>query len=92
MFENKETKRREGERGNSENVSLPLSAGAYNTVHITQYNLACDGYMESTFCCVRARFLGMETKKLFSLLWYIQRYLIMYVFKNLNLLLNKYVA
>jgi hypothetical protein len=31
------------------------------------YNLAGEGYMESTCCCVQARFLGMETKKLFSL-------------------------
>jgi hypothetical protein len=47
MFENKETKMREGERGNSENVSLPLSAGAYNTVH---HNLACDGYIHLLLC------------------------------------------
>ncbi len=30
-------------------------------------NLAGEGYIESTCCCVQARFLGMETKKLFSL-------------------------
>jgi hypothetical protein len=43
------------------------------------HNLACDGYIESTCCCVQARFLGMETKILFSLLWYIQRYLKKYL-------------
>jgi hypothetical protein len=50
-----------------------------------------DGYIESTCCCVQARFLGLEIKipVLFSLLCYIQHYL---VFKALNLFLNKYVA
>jgi hypothetical protein len=36
------------------------------------HNLALDGYIESTCCSVQARFLGMETKKLFP-------YLIMYL-------------
>jgi hypothetical protein len=31
----------------------------------THHNLAYDGYIESTCCCVQARFLGIE--KLFSL-------------------------
>jgi hypothetical protein len=26
---------------------------------------AVEGYIESTYCCVQARFLAMETKKLF---------------------------
>jgi hypothetical protein len=42
------------------------------------HNLACDGYIESTCCYVQARFLGME-KILFPLVWYIQRYFIMYL-------------
>jgi hypothetical protein len=42
-------------------------------------NMARDGYIEPTCCCVQARFLGMETKIRFSFLWYIQRYLIMYL-------------
>jgi hypothetical protein len=37
----------------------------------TYHNLARDGYIESTCCCVKAKFLGMETKILFSLSWYI---------------------
>jgi hypothetical protein len=53
----------EVERGKSENFSA-LSA------EVNQ-NLACDGYIESTCCCVQAIFLSMETKILFSLLWYI---------------------
>jgi hypothetical protein len=43
------------------------------------HNLAHVGYTESTCCCVQARFLGMETKILFALLWYMQYYLIMYL-------------
>jgi hypothetical protein len=42
-------------------------------------NLACDGYIESTCCFVQAIFLGMETKVFCSLLWFIQRYLIMHL-------------
>ncbi len=57
--------RKEEERGNSKNVSALFSWSLH---------LARDGFTESTCCCVRARFLGMETKLLFSLLWYIQCY------------------
>jgi hypothetical protein len=39
---------------------------------------APDGYIESTCCCVPARFLGYGNKNLFPLFWFIQRYLIMY--------------
>jgi hypothetical protein len=41
-------------------ISRPLSW----SVH---HNLAGEGYIESTCCFVKARFLGMQTKKLFSL-------------------------
>ncbi len=54
------------------------------------HSLTRDGYIESTYCCVQARFLGLETKILFSLLLYIQRYLIMYL--RFELVLNKYVT
>jgi hypothetical protein len=47
--------RREGERGNSENVS-DLSAGAYNTTWLVMVTLSQP---------VQARFLGMKTKILF---------------------------
>jgi hypothetical protein len=50
---------REGENRKREWV-CPLSWGIH-------YNLAGEGYIESTCCCVQARFLGMETKKLFPL-------------------------
>jgi hypothetical protein len=36
------------------------------------HNLARDGYIEFTCCCVQARFLGKETKILFLLFPYIQ--------------------
>jgi len=36
------------------------------------HNITRDGYIESTCCCVQARFLGMETKIHFTLLWYVQ--------------------
>ncbi len=32
------------------------------------YNLARDGYIESSCCCVQTKFLGMETKILFPFL------------------------
>jgi hypothetical protein len=62
----------EGERGHSKNV-FTLSAGAYTTTWLMVVT-----YVVATCCCVSARFLGMKTKILFSLLWYIQRYL-MYI-------------
>jgi hypothetical protein len=40
------------------------------------YNLAPGGYIESSCCCVQASFLCKETKILYPLSWYIQRYLI----------------
>jgi hypothetical protein len=43
------------------------------------HNVVHDGYIEFTCCCVQAKFVGMETKILYSLLWYIQRYFIMYL-------------
>jgi hypothetical protein len=48
------TQNREGKSRDSENFSA-LSAGAYTTTG--------EGYIESTCCCVQARFLGMENKK-----------------------------
>jgi hypothetical protein len=48
-------------------------------VETARNNFAHDGYIESTCCCVQARFLGIETKILFSLIWYIQRYVIKYL-------------
>ncbi len=39
------------------------------------HNLAHDGYIDFACCCVQAKFLGRETKILFTLLWIIQRYL-----------------
>jgi hypothetical protein len=48
------------------------------------HNMALEGYIESTCCCVQARFLGMETKILFLLL-------LNNVFIALHLILNKYV-
>ncbi len=41
------------------------------------HNMARDGYIESTCCCVQVRFLVMETKILFPL--YIHHNLIMYL-------------
>ena len=50
-----------------------------------QYNFALDDYIESTCCCVHARFIGMETKIiLFPLLWYIQAHFFYNVFEALN--------
>ncbi len=55
------------------------------------HNLACDGYIESTFCCVQARFLGIETKNTLSL-GMVYSAPFNNIFKALNLILNKYVA
>ncbi len=49
-----------------------------------------DGYKDFTGCCVQTKFLGMETKILFILLWFIQCYFLMYLnlltyFKIINL-------
>ncbi len=54
------------------------------------HNMALEGYIESTCCCVQARFLGMETKILFLLLRY-NSALFDNVFIALHLILNKYV-
>ncbi len=45
--------------------------------------------LTSTCCYVQARFLGMETKILFSLSWYIHSY---FIINFKVVLLNKYVA
>jgi hypothetical protein len=54
------------------------------------HNMALEGYIESTCCCVQARFLGMETKELFFLLRY-NSALFNNVFIALHIILNKYV-
>ncbi len=36
-------------------------------------------------CCVQAKCLGMETKILFSLLWYFQRYLKLWTYFKINI-------
>jgi hypothetical protein len=53
------------------------------------YNLTHHGYKEATCCYVQERFLGMETKIFFSLLY---SALFGNIFKALNIFLNKYVA
>ncbi len=63
--------RRQGIEKKQQEIICPVIWSIY-------HNLARDGYIESTCCCVQARFLGMETIILFSLLWYIQHYLMMY--------------
>jgi hypothetical protein len=69
----------EGDSGNSENVFCPLSW----SVH---HNLAHDGFIEFTCCCVQAKFLGMKTKILFSL-YMVHSALFYNLFKALNLFL-----
>jgi hypothetical protein len=54
------------------------------------HNMALECYIESTCCCVQARFLGMETKELFFLLRY-NSALFNNVFIALHLILNKSV-
>ncbi len=56
------------------------------------HNLAYDGYIEFTCCCVQARFLDMETKIFLSLLWYIYSALFYNVFKAFNFFLPMAMA
>ncbi len=57
-------------------------------VETARNNLAHDGYIESTCCCVQAKFLGMGTK--YSFPYYgIYSVICNHVFKALNKFLNK---
>ncbi len=79
MYRDVYPQRREGEMGNSENVSA-LSARAYTTTWLVMVT-----YVESTCCYVLARFQGKNT--LFFVMVYSA--LFNHVFKALNLFLNK---